>query len=62
MQLIGALSGGRSMPSEMDWFDSETVARNADYLAENYIDPATSSSPWPRTAPGCSPSPRSSGS
>ncbi len=40
VQLIGALAGGRSMPAEMDWFDSETVAKNADYLTANYIDPA----------------------
>ena len=40
IQLIGALAGGRSMPADMDWFDSELVAQNADYLTENYIDPA----------------------
>ena len=52
MQLIGALAGGRSMPAEMDWFDTDTVARNADYLAENYIDPADLSVP---TGSVCSP-------
>ena len=39
-QLIGALAGGRSMPSEMDWFDADVVAENKDYLTANYIDPA----------------------
>ena len=40
MQLIGALAGGRSMPADMDWFDTDTVAQNAEYLASVYIDPA----------------------
>ena len=40
MQLIGALAGGRSMPADMDWFDTDTVAQNAEYLSSVYIDPA----------------------
>ena len=39
MQLLGALAGGRSLPSEMDWMDTDVVERNIDYIAENYIDP-----------------------
>ena len=41
MQLLGALANsGRSMPQEMDWLDADLVAENADFIAENYIDPA----------------------
>ena len=40
MQLLGMLSGARSMPAEMDWMDTDLVAENAEYIAENYIDPA----------------------
>jgi len=39
MQLLGALAGGRSIPAEMDWLDTDMVERSASYIAENYIDP-----------------------
>ena len=40
MQLLGAFAGGgRSLPSHMDWVDTELVADSAAYIAEHYIDP-----------------------
>ena len=39
MQLLGALAGGRSIPAEMDWMDTDMVERNISYISENYIDP-----------------------
>ena len=40
MQLLGAFAGGgRALPADMDWLDTELVAENAAYIAENYIDP-----------------------
>ena len=40
MQLLSALSsGGRSLPAELDWMDTQLVADRAAYIAENYIDP-----------------------
>ena len=40
MQLLGAFAGGgRSLPSGMDWLDTELIADNAAYIADNYIDP-----------------------
>ena len=40
MQLLSAFAGGgRSLPADMDWVDTELVAANAAYIAENYIDP-----------------------
>ncbi len=40
MQLLGALSGSRSLPAEMDWLDTDILADNAEYISENVIDPA----------------------
>lgn len=40
VQLLGALTGGRSLPAELDWLDTDLIARNTQYVAENYIDPA----------------------
>ena len=40
MQLLSAFAGsGRSLPSEMDWLDTDLVADSAAYIASNYIDP-----------------------
>ena len=40
MQLLSAFAGsGYSLPSDMDWVDTELVADNTDYIAEHYIDP-----------------------
>ena len=40
MQLLSAFAGsGRSLPSDMDWVDTELVADNITYIAEHYIDP-----------------------
>ena len=38
MGLLSAFSG-RSMPAECDWVDTETIARNAEYISENMLDP-----------------------
>ena len=40
ISLLGALAGGRSLPAELDWLDTDVIARNAEYISENYIDPA----------------------
>ena len=37
-QLLGAFSG-RSLPAELDWMDQDTLARSAEYVSQNYIDP-----------------------
>ena len=39
MSLLSAFSG-RSMPAEMDWADTDLMARSAEFVAENLIDPA----------------------
>ena len=40
MQLLSAFAGGgRSLPSDMDWLDTDLVAGKAAYIASNYIDP-----------------------
>ena len=40
MQLLSAFAGsGRSLPSDMDWVDTQLVADSAGYIAEHYIDP-----------------------
>ena len=40
VQLLSSfVGGGRSLPAEMDWMDTQLVADNADYIAANYIDP-----------------------
>ena len=37
--MLGALAGGRSLPAEADWLDTDVLADNAEYIASNYIDP-----------------------
>ena len=40
--LMGLMSafGGRSMPRELEWMDTELVSRQAETIAANFLDPA----------------------
>ncbi len=38
MSLLSTLSG-RSLPSQYSWVDNSAVARSAQYISENYVDP-----------------------